>query len=120
MDHVDQLDLVGRGHHHEIGQGAQIGEVEAAGMGGAVGADQAGPVHGEADRQILDRDVVDDLIVGALEEGRIDGAEGPVALGGEAGGEGHGMLLGDPDVEHPVRETGCRTCRGRCPTASPR
>ena len=53
----------------------------------------------EADRQILDRDVVDDLIVGALQEGRIDRAERPHALRGEAGGEGHRMLLGDADVE---------------------
>ena len=99
VDHVDQLGLVGRRHHHEIGQGAEIGEVEAAGMGRAVGADQPGAVHREAHRQILDRDVVDDLVVGALQEGRIDRAERPIALRGEAGGEGHRMLLGDADVE---------------------
>ena len=29
VDHVDQLGLVGGGHHHEIGQGAEISEVEA-------------------------------------------------------------------------------------------
>ena len=71
-------------------------------MGAAVGADQPGAVHGEAHRQILDRDVVDDLVVGALQEGRIDGAERPVALRGEAGGEGHRMLLGNADVEGAV------------------
>ena len=104
----------------EIGQGAQIGEVEAAGMGRAVGADQPGAVHREAHRQILDRDVVHDLVVGALEEGRIDRAERPHALRGEPGGEGHRMLLGDADVERAVGELLARTCRARCPTASPR
>ena len=101
---MDQLGLVGGGHHHEIGQGREIGDVEAAGVGRAVGADQTGPVDGEAHRQILDRHVVDDLIVGALQEGRIDGAEGPHALRGEAGGEGHRMLLGDADVERAIGE----------------
>ena len=104
VDHVDELDLVGRRHHDEVRQRAEIGEVEAARVRRSVRADQAGAVHAEADRQVLDRDVVDDLVVGALQEGRIDGAERPVALRGEAGGECHRMLLGDADVEHAVRE----------------
>ena len=52
----------------------------------------------------LDRDVVDHLVVGALQEGRVDGAERAEALGGEAGGEGDGVLLGDADVEAALRE----------------
>ena len=88
----------------KLGRVAEIGDVEAAGMGRAVGADQPGAVDGEADRQILDRDVVDDLVVGALQEGRIDRAERPHPLRGEAGGEGHRMLLGDADVEAAVGE----------------
>ena len=58
----------------------------------------------EAHRQVLDGDVVDDLVIGALQEGRIDGAERPHALGGEAGREGHGVLFGDADVEAALRE----------------
>ena len=68
-------------------------------MGRAVGADQPGAVDGEAHRQALDGDVVHHLVVGALQEGRIDGGERLEALRGQAGGEGHGMLLGDADVE---------------------
>ena len=49
--HVDELGLVGRRHHHEARQAAEIGDVEGAGMGRAVGADEAGPVEGEAHRQ---------------------------------------------------------------------
>ncbi len=52
---------------------------------GAVGADQAGAVDREAHRQVLDRDVMHHLVVAALQEGRIDGAERLLALGGEAG-----------------------------------
>jgi hypothetical protein len=44
-------------------------------MGRAVGTDQPGAVDREADGQVLDRDVVDDLVVGALQEGRVDRAE---------------------------------------------
>ena len=58
----------------------------------------------EAHRQLLDRDVVHDLVVGALQEGRVDRAERLVAFGREAGGEGDGVLLGDADIEGAVRE----------------
>ena len=64
-----------------------------------VGADQPGAVHGEADRQVLDRHVVHDLIVGALQEGRVDGAERLVAFRRQSGREGDAVLLGDADVE---------------------
>ena len=67
-------------------------------MGRAVGADEPRPVDGEANGQALDGDVVHHLVVGALEEGRIDGGEWLEAFRGETSGEGHGMLLGDADV----------------------
>ncbi len=55
--HVHQLKLVGRRHDHEARQAGEIGDVEGAGVGGAVGADQPGAVDGEAHRQALDGDV---------------------------------------------------------------
>ena len=87
---------------------------------GAVGADQAGAVDGEAHRQALDRHVVHDLVVAALQEGRIDRAERLVAFGGEAGGERHRMLLGDADIEGAVGEGLAEQIDARCRTASPR
>jgi hypothetical protein len=42
------------------------------------------------------------LIVGALQKGRVDRAERPHALRGEAGGEGNRVLLRDSDVERAV------------------
>ena len=101
-DHVDELGLVGRRHHRHVRQAGEIGDVESAGMGRAVGADQPGAVDGEAHRQLLDRHVVHDLVVAALQEGRIDRAERLVAFGRQAGGEGHRVLLGDADVESAV------------------
>ena len=102
--HVGELGLVGGRHQHEARQAAEIGDVEAAGMGRPVGADQAGPVHGEAHRQALDRDVVHHLVVAALQEGRIDRRERLEAFGGEAGREGDGVLLGDADIEGALGE----------------
>ena len=68
-------------------------------MGGAVRADQSGAVQRETHRQRLDRHIVHHLVVGALQEGRIDRAERLHALGGETGGEGDRVLLGDAHVE---------------------
>ena len=88
-------------------------------MGGAVGSDQSRPVHGKAHRKRLDRHVVHDLVIGALQKGRIDGAEGPEALAGEPGGKGHPVLLGDADIEGALREIFRRRDQGPCPKASP-
>jgi hypothetical protein len=73
-------------------------------MGGTVSADEAGAVDRKAHRQVLDRDVMHDLVIGALQEGRIDRAERLVAFRGEPGGKGHRMLLGNADIEGARRE----------------
>ena len=91
-------------HDDEIREAGEVGEVEGAGVSGPVGADQPGAIDGEAHRQVLHRDVVHDLVVGALQEGRVDGAEGLETFGRHAGSEGHRVLLGDADVEAALGE----------------
>ena len=98
-DHVDKVGLVPRRHDDEARQATEIGDVERAGMGLAVLPDEAGAVDRKAHRQFLDRDIVHDLVVGALQEGRVDRRERLHTLGREAGGEGHRVLLGDADIE---------------------
>src|SRR5512146_679165 len=73
-------------------------------MCGAICPNQSRPVHREPDGEILDRDVVYDLIVCALQEGRIDCTEGPMALCSQASGESYCMLLSDANVEHTFRK----------------
>ena len=85
-----------------LGMQRRNDEIVAALVGRAVAADEAGAVQREHHRQVLQRDVVDQLIVGALQEGRIDRDHRLEALAGEAGGEGDRMLLGDRDVEIAV------------------
>ena len=74
-------------------------------MGRAVLADEAGAVDGEPHRKMLDRHVVHDLIVAALQESRVDRAERLEAFGGEACRERHRMLLGNADIEGAVGES---------------
>ncbi len=54
--------------------------------------------------QLLDADVVQDLVVAALEKGRVDRHDRNPALGRHAGGEGDRVLLGDADVVGAVRQ----------------
>ena len=69
-----------------------------------VRADKSRAIDGKAHRQFLDRHIVHDLIVGALQERRINRREGLVALRGQSGSKGHAMLLGDADIEGAVGE----------------
>ena len=68
-------------------------------VGGAVGTDQATAIDREDHRQILQRHVMDQLIVAALQEGRIDRHDRFQALAGQTGREGHRMLLGDAHIK---------------------
>ena len=52
-EHVPQFIFVLGGHHHQVGQVAQIGQVEEPLVGLAVFAHDAGPVQGKDHRQLL-------------------------------------------------------------------
>ena len=102
-EHLAALVLVGRRHHHHVRHCAQEADVERPLMGGAVGAYQAGPVDGEQHRQVLQRHIVDQLVIGPLQEARIDGDHGFLVGDGKASGEGDRMLFGDGYVEVAIR-----------------
>src|SRR5204862_3802691 len=91
----------------------EIGDAERPGMGLAVLSDKAGPVNREANGQLLDRDVMYDLVVAALQESRVDRGERLHAFGGEARGKGHRMLLGDADIEGALREFVAKQIKAR-------
>ena len=76
-----------------------ISQVVRAVVGGPVGADQAGAVDAEDDRQVLKGDFLEDLVVRALEERAVDVDDRPGAGLGHAGGERHRVALADADVE---------------------
>jgi hypothetical protein len=71
-------------------------------VGGPIVPDEAGAVHREHHVELLQADVVDDLVIGALQERRVDRRDGLAALQGQAGGEQDRLLLCDADVEVAV------------------
>jgi hypothetical protein len=85
-EHLAQFVFVARGHHQHAGDAAQVRQVEAAGVGRAVFAHQAGAVDGEQHVEVLHRHVVDQLVVAALQEGRVDRHHRFGAFAGHAGG----------------------------------
>ena len=102
IEHVPQLVLVPGHHDGHVGDHPQVGDVERPVVGWPVISHQASAVESEHHRQVLDRDVVDDLVERPLEECRVDGAHRPHAGDGEARGERRGVLLRDAHVEESV------------------
>ena len=102
-EHVAEFVFVLRLHVDDSGNGAQVADVEEAVVRRAVVAGEAGAIHAKRDVEVLQRDVMDDHVVGALHEGGVDGEEGLHPSHGEAAGEERGMFLGDADVESSVR-----------------
>ena len=68
-------------------------------MGRAIGANDAGPIHHKSDRQVLDADVVNQLVVGALQEGAVNRQHWLEPFTGHASRHGHSVLLGDAHIK---------------------
>jgi hypothetical protein len=73
---------------------------------GPVVAGDAGAVEDEHDVLVVQADVEVGLVERAGEEGRVDRDDRQLAGVGHAGGAGHRVLLGDPDVDHLRRRAG--------------
>src|SRR5688572_6891951 len=71
-------------------------------MRSPVVACKARAVNGECHWKALQADIMNDLVVGALEKRRIDADDRAHPLGGQARGEGDRVLLGYPDVEEAI------------------
>ena len=73
-------------------------------MGRAVGAHQPGAVDREQHRQVLQCDIVNQLIVAALQEGRVNRHHRLQAFAGKPAGEGQRMLFGNAHVVIAARK----------------
>jgi len=62
-------------------------------------------VNDEGHRKPVQRNVAGDLVESALQERRVDAHHRPQSAHGQSGREGHGVLLGDADVEEAVGES---------------
>src|SRR6476659_7717399 len=81
VDHVLQFVLVFGRHEHDIRDGTQIRDVEDALVRAPIVTYDAAAIHGEYHRQVLDAAVAYHLVVGTLQEGRVDGQPGLDTLG---------------------------------------
>ena len=119
------LGLVSRARHAHVGYATRVGDVEHARMGGAISTDQAGTVQGEHHGQILQGDVMDQLIVSALQEGGIDGHHRLEPFARQTCRHRDGVLLGNAHIvvalgkplaeRHQTRPLAHRGCDGHQP-----
>ena len=93
----------GRRHTH-AGDDAQHRQIPHAVVAGTVRAGDPGAVEHHRDRQLVHRHVHHDLVERAVEEGRVDRHHRVQSTHGQSGCRRHRVLLGDADVEQPVRE----------------
>ena len=89
--------ILGR-HHREVGDGSHVADVVLTLVRRSIGTDDAGPIEHEGHRQVLDADVVDELVVGALQEGAVDGHNRPQTFTGHTCRQGDRVLFGDADI----------------------
>ena len=92
-----------RGHDDHVGNGQKERDVEHSLVRRPVGAHDAGVVDGDDDREVRERDVMHDLVIGSLQERGVDADDGPHAARRKPRGEGDGMLLGYRDVKELLR-----------------
>ena len=73
-------------------------------MGLTVSTNNARAVDGEQDRELLNRHVMQHLIIGTLQESGINCHDRFVATNRQTRSKGHCVLLGDCHVEVAIRE----------------
>ena len=103
IQHLAALVFIAWRHNNHVRDAAQIGEIERPLVRLPVGANDACTVDRKQDRQLLNRHVVNHLIVGALQESGVDRYDRFVAANRQPGGEGDRMLLGDRHVKVLIR-----------------
>ena len=103
IQHLTTLVFVAWRHDHHIRDAAQEGEIKRALVRLAVSPHNARAIDSKQHRQLLNGNVMDNLIVGALQEGRVDRYHRLVAANRQARSKGYRVLLGDSHVEILVR-----------------
>ena len=104
VQHLAALVFITRGHDHHVRQDAQEGEIKRALVCRTVVADNPGAVDSKQDRQFLNRDIVDHLIVGALQEAGVNCDNRLVTADSQPGGKGDGVLFSNRDIKILIRE----------------
>ena len=99
VKHVPTFRLIRWRENHHSGNTAQKAKIERPLVGWAIRTDNPRPVNCKGHVQALHTDVMNQLVIGPLQEGRIDGHHGLETIAGSTGCEGQCMLFGDPDIK---------------------
>ena len=102
VEHVHEFILILGLHVDDARDVAEESDIEEAVVGRSVIAGEAAAVHAKPNGKPLQCHVMDDHVIGALHEGRVNRKERAEALGGEAAGKKRGVFLGDADIEIAV------------------
>ena len=97
--HTTQLCLVGGGHHNHSGQVRQKSHIKTAGMGRPVRTDQACAIDRKPDGQTLDGNVMHDLVITPLQEGRVKRAKGFQSACSHSSRKSHSVLFCNAHVK---------------------
>ena len=71
-EHRINIFLIARGHDHHIRKDSEISEVIRSVMSGSVRTDQSGPIKTKYNRQVLERNFLENLVIGPLQESTIN------------------------------------------------
>ena len=93
------LVLIGRAGKADVRNAAQEGDVIGTGVRRPVSTDQTCSVEGKHHWQILQCHVVNQLVIGPLQESRIDRDDRLEPLTGQTRRKSHCMLLGDSNIK---------------------
>ena len=84
---------ISRGHHHQAGDTATKGSIKTSSMCSTIGTDD-----GESNIQSLHGNIVNQLVVGTLQEGRINGDNRFQPIPCHTCSQSHRMLFGYADI----------------------
>mmetsp|Transcript_9143 Transcript_9143/g.20399 ORF Transcript_9143/g.20399 Transcript_9143/m.20399 type:complete len:245 (+) Transcript_9143:610-1344(+) len=104
-DHILQLNLITRTHDCQVRNAPQICQIVTSMMSRSIISDHTCSIQDHSHGQILNGNIMDDLIIPTLHEGRVDAAKGLEALTSHTGSKGDGMLFGNSHIVGTLRET---------------
>ena len=70
--HIDEFIFILRLHVNEVRYVPQIPDIEKSVMRWTIVSTQSGAIHAKRDVQVLERNVVNDHVVGSLHDGRVN------------------------------------------------
>ena len=105
--------LIGGACQAHVGNAANVGNVVGPRVGGAIGAHQASAVNSKHHGQVLQGHVVNELVVGALQKGRVNRHHRLQAFAGHASGKSHGVLFGNASVVIALRKSAVKLHHAR-------